>query len=654
MADGPRTSSRLDPSVSWTVMSDAPLLGLSYAREAGLMLAWDDASHVYLLDGSGDRRYESRAPEKIISAAMSDDGTLVALLLAKSRLVLLGPELEPIAERSAPSDATNLTVDSHGRFVAIGTKSTETSLFTRHGKPSVKIETRQPLAHLRFVPGAPMLIGAATFGVLVGIELAEVRLSGGLDAEVVWEEKVGATIGRIACSGDGNMILASCFTHGVQRYDLRGQNEGSYHLGGTAALAVPDFAGRSFVVATTEGELSLLNPAGNVRWKTKLSRAPVGLEFDALGRHLYYGLPTGEICRIDLDGSAPRATTHSPKPGASSVGKARSASVRAPDWTLLMAQNDDQSQTAVLAVLDEPPLIAVYTNSNHPTILSLDGETLCEGPDCPGVGRILRTSPGWIAAATDRNLVLYEARRNTAKRLDLNLIALTHLVIRPDTFGLGIIQERDRLGRATPSGRWIWRQELRSPVEDMAVGAGNLIAVTTDSGHLSIYDGAGEPAGRYEANPPEPLCLVEAPESSPAGVAWITLARRNQILRGHTIDGRVVWESPVPWEGWQLIRMAARVVVAAPDGKALSYDGSGHLRAQTRADESPGDFFPGSDGEPLRISKQGVNLICADLGGRVRWRSVAEVAIGAWGTSASGVAVMLGRDLAWFGPPGRA
>src|SRR4051812_14111975 len=140
MAEGARSPARLDPSLSWTVLTDSPLLGLSYAREAGLILAWDDASHVYLLDGVGDRRYESRAPEKIVSASISDDGTLVALLLARSRLLLLGPELEPIVERAAPSDATNLAVDPHGRFVAVGTKSPETSLFTRHGKPSVKFE----------------------------------------------------------------------------------------------------------------------------------------------------------------------------------------------------------------------------------------------------------------------------------------------------------------------------------------------------------------------------------------------------------------------------------------------------------------------------------------------------------------------------------
>lgn len=652
MADGPRTSSRLDPSLSWTVLTDAPLLGLSFAREAGLLLAWDDASHVYLLDASGDRLYESRAPERIFAASISDDGTLVALLLAKSRFVLLGPELEPITERASPSDASNLAIDPHGRFVAVGTKNPETTLFTRHGKPSVRFETRQPLAHLVFVPGLPMLLGAATYGLLVGVELAEVKLSAGLDVEILWEEKLATSVGRLTCSGDGGIILASCFTHGVQRYDLQGQNEGSYHVGGTASHAVPDFTGRSIAVATTEGELSILNPAGNVKWRTKLPRGPIGLETDALGRFLYYGLPTGEVCRIDLDGSAPKASTLA-RAGAT-TDRPRSGSIRVPDWKVPVAQTEDQAETTVVAVLDKPARIAVFPNSSRMQVFTSKGESRGFAPDCAGVGRILRTAPGWIAAATDRNIVLYDARKGTSHRLDLNLVELTHLVIRPDTFGLATVQERDRIGRATPTGRWIWRHELRSPVEDIAVGVGNLVAVTVETGQLLIFDAAGERAGEYSSDPPEPLALVEAPEESPAGVAWITLARRNQVLRGHTLDGRVVWESPVPWEGWQLQRIETRAVITSPDGTALSYDGSGYLKGQSRADDSIGEFFLGDDGEVLRVARQGVHLICADLTGRVRWRAVADAPLGPMGCGMSGVAAMIGKELAWFRTPVRS
>ena len=45
-----RTPSRLDPTPAWTVLTDAPLRGLGLAREAGTILAWDEADGLYLLD----------------------------------------------------------------------------------------------------------------------------------------------------------------------------------------------------------------------------------------------------------------------------------------------------------------------------------------------------------------------------------------------------------------------------------------------------------------------------------------------------------------------------------------------------------------------------------------------------------------------------
>ena len=48
-----RPQSRLDPTPAWTVLTDAPLRGLALAREAGTILAWDEAEGIYLLDTGG-------------------------------------------------------------------------------------------------------------------------------------------------------------------------------------------------------------------------------------------------------------------------------------------------------------------------------------------------------------------------------------------------------------------------------------------------------------------------------------------------------------------------------------------------------------------------------------------------------------------------
>jgi len=302
-----------------------------------------------------------------------------------------------------------------------------------------------------------------------------------------------------------------------------------------------------------------------------------------------------------------------------------------------------------VAVLDDPPRIAVYTTPGRLSLFSTDGKSLGQAPETVGVGRILRTAPGWIAGASDRQIVLCDARRNTAQRIDLSLVELSHLAVRPDSFGLAVVQDRDRVGRATLAGRWVWKKELRVAVEEMAIGAEGTLAVTTEDGHLLIFDPAGESSDGYKAVPAEPLCLIEAVPGAPYPVAWHTLARRNQVLRGHDPKGRVIWESPVPWEGWQLQRLGPLILVSAPDGRALAFDGAGHLRSQSKAtDSTKNDYGVSATGEPYQVSRQGVHLICAGLDGRVRWRSVAREPIGPLAVGQDGVAVLIGRALSWF------
>jgi hypothetical protein len=642
-----RKSARLDPDLAWTVLTDAPLQGLSFAREAGLIFAWDEGQQLYLLDASGERRSASRAPDRILAGAISDNGALIALLGKGPRLWLLTADLEPIADRPVISEPAALAVDPHGRYVAVASKLNTTQFYNRHGRQAGRFTTRQSLAHLCFVAGQPFLLGTGAYGVILAVELSKEGPTGHLGGEIVWEQALMSNVGRLTATGDGGAILASCFTHGVQRYDLRGHNEGSYHLGGTASHAVPDYAGRTIVVATLEGELAILNGGGNVRWKTALPRAVVGLEFDALGRYLVYGLPTGEISRLDLEGSG-RAAAPTVALSLDSGKGQRSTPIRPPEWTAPVAQTDEQAEAAALAVLDSPPLIAFLTGRNQLQIFTEGGENLGQGPELAGVGRLLRTSPGWIAAATDRNVVLYDARRNTMQRLDLSLVELTHLASRPDTYGLGLVQERDRLGRATPAGRWIWKRELKSAVEDLAIGPGGSTAVTTEAGQLLVFDAAGEPAGAFSSEQGEGLLLTAAPRDAPDPVSWITLSRRFQTLLGHDIRGQVVWETPIPWEGWQLHEVGPLVIVTSADGKCLAYDGAGQLKGQSRDAAPRGVYCLGPTGDAWVVVRQGVHLICTDLSGHVNWRAVADAPLGPLAAGESGVAAMIGRSLAWF------
>ena len=635
-------------------MTDAPLKGMALAREAGSVFAWDDADQLYRVDSLGQFQSVARAPGKILHGAVSDDGSLVAMVGEGARLWLLDGDFELVHDRSSIADPLSIAVDPHGRYVAVSSRMNVVQFYSRHAKLSGKFETRQPLSSMVFVPDRLFMIGTGAYGSLVGIALDARGATGALDGAIVWNEALMSSVGRLATTGDGQMILISCFTHGVQRYDIEGKSEGAYHLGGSAGHAVPDFAGRSIAVSTLEGELAILSGAGNVKWRTTLNRPAIALETDALGRYVIYGQATGEVVRLDLQSSGrpaaavSSARTSASKTSSSSSSKSRvgNASVRVPDWTAEVVQNEDQAEFAVLAVSDEPIRIGVITHRNRLEIFAGDGKRMGQAPEIDGVGRILRTSPGWMAAATDRRIVLCDLKRNLAQRVDVSLAELTHLAILPETYGLAIIQERDRVGRATPAGRWIWKVELPSPVEDLAIDPDGFTAVTTEDGLLRAYNPAGASAGEFRGAPSDPALLIAAPAGSP--LSWLTLARRGQVLRGHERSGRVAWESPVPWEAWQFLAVGSTALVVAPDGRTIAFDVSGHALAQGRADGVPDAFYQGPDERPLRIARQGVHLICTDLGGRVAWRAVADAALGPLATGNAGVAVLIGKSLAWF------
>jgi len=88
-----------------------------------------------------------------------------------------------------------------------------------------------------------------------------------------------------------------------------------------------------------------------------------------------------------------------------------------------------------------------------------------------------------------------------------------------------MVQERDRIGRVTPSGRWVWKSELRSPVEDLAIGPEGFAAATNNDGQIMVFDPSGEPTIQTLFDPSDPPLLIEAPDGSPIGVVWLSLAR---------------------------------------------------------------------------------------------------------------------------------
>src|ERR1700758_3861398 len=160
-----RPSTRLEPSATWTVVTDSPLKGMAFAREAGTILAWDEGNQLYLFDVRGEALSYSRVPSRILAGAISDEGGLIALLVEAENveLLLLDADFSVEQQKPAPSEASFLTLDPHGRYLAVGTRHNVLHLLNRYARPVGRLETIETVAHFGFVADQPVAIAAAAF-----------------------------------------------------------------------------------------------------------------------------------------------------------------------------------------------------------------------------------------------------------------------------------------------------------------------------------------------------------------------------------------------------------------------------------------------------------------------------------------------------------
>ena len=184
------------------------------------------------------------------------------------------------------------------------------------------------------------------------------------------------------------MILASCYTLGIQRFDLAGRNEGPITWAARSSHAVPDFPGRTIAAATLEGELAVMNSAGNVRWRTELPRPVIALEIDPLGRYVDLrprhrrDRPPRPLrrreARIGPPGAAGRGGR---RRRARRCGPSTGGVARRPTGSSRSVETDQQAETAVLAVVDDPPLIALFTSPHRLQLFDTAGQKLGQAPD---------------------------------------------------------------------------------------------------------------------------------------------------------------------------------------------------------------------------------------------------------------------------------
>jgi hypothetical protein len=645
-------ANEIAPQVRWTHLTDAPLVGMVLAREAGLILAWDDSHSLYLLDLAGNRVRSTRTPVPLTLAAMSDDGSQIIAVSKDGDVWWLNRNLEPRLHQGAHRYLIGAALSPFGEYLAVSMNDNHTFVYDCLGRRLTNLLTHRPLRHLLFLVGQPYLIGAAEYGLAGCYEL---------DGEPRWQDALWSSAGHVSASGEGYAILVSCYGHGLQRYGLDGTNEGAYHLGGDVARASIDYDGKTFAAATLEGTLLLVNAAGHILWRQALSRPAREIALDAAGRFILYGLETGEITMLDLAGSAaslrpvPAAasgpkTTHdvSPvllapavaTPSQSSRGAGRQ--LREPTWKVSAFDSESQAETAVMGLIEHPTRVVVFSNRRRVEILGDRGEQIHATDLMAGVGRYLEVDASLVVAATDREIVVYDISANTSTKFFQRCTQLSHLRIDSSAGEIVVIEERDRLSRFDLAGERRWVKTIESPVEHLVLGANRTCAVTTEDGRLIVLDGDKHVVGEYRTMPREVLSAVRL------GSRWITLAGKSQQVRCHELAGSVEWQTTIPTEAWRLARLAGRVIARAAGGRIYVLDSMGKIVLDSTELPSESLLFLNRRDEHCALFCRAGNLMVTDLMGRVQWRHISSETIGPVAAGGAGVACVLGRELVYF------
>lgn len=634
--------------LDWIYQADSAVAAVHLSGESQAILVRENSGRIVAITPEGDIRNVQAAPEAVKLSAADQSGQLVALVMDRTKLVLLDGDLNLIVEKKLHSEPLGLAVDPLGLFVAVSFEGRETQIYTRAGKMAGKFETRQPLARMSFVPGASRLLGCTKFDQFLAVDF-EAESRGQLIPEIAWARNTGVVFGHMHVIGESGKVLASCNVMGLQRLDEEGENEGTYQLGGTVIEASSDYPGRFFLASTLEGSLIAVNVNGTILWEFDRGGPWRHLAIDPLGRYALAASDSGQVVRMDLSTESREGRTHSkPVRVINSSGDSSGPNVRQLSWTARIAGENETGQGYELIVSDNPARIGVLDPKKQLMCFLASGVEAEAVPALGGVGRLIRQRDGWIAAGNDRTLVLVDLARGAIHRPDLDLVQVTHFDMRPTSYGLAIVQEGDRLGRATVAGRWIWRKSLPATAESMVLADDGLIALSLDNGSLIVLDPAGSEVGRWSVGDQEAVLACESAGRHGSNCRWASYSRQERQLRGHSVDGSVLWETQMPFQGWSLVRTGQGVVVSANDGGAVLVNDSGALITKRRAEPGQVIYGTGADGSSvvLRCDRQHIYLTRFD--GTPIWRAGVDNAIEAVALGSSGVAVLAAGQLGFI------
>lgn len=266
------------------------IASVSLSHEARILAVATRRGRISLLSQSGDHLADSPAWEGVSSLVLSHSGEIGAAVVSERHLVCFDRSLKPLWDVEITGRITGLAVAPYGSHIAFATDSERLHIVTVDRREVVKIETRRPVQHLAFLAEKPELLAAGEFG-----QLGRLALSG----TEIWMQQLVNNVGDLSLSEGAGRFFMAAFNHGVQVYDLGGDQLGTFAVDGIPSHVSASAIRSRISVLTLEHRIYWMNFEGEIQWAADMSHdPPLRILTGPLGDRLFIAAQSGRLLHV--------------------------------------------------------------------------------------------------------------------------------------------------------------------------------------------------------------------------------------------------------------------------------------------------------------------------------------------------------------------
>lgn len=286
------TGQGIPPEKRWSFTVEAPLVSMQLAAESGDVLAADASGGLYRIDQRGRLAALTRGFLELNGLAFSDLGNRGTAVTGEQQLCCFDSQLKVAWSIEMPEPVTCVGIDPGGRHIGVALANGQNVVYDVERRLICRFETERPLRVLHFLATEPAIIGAAEYGKIGRYDLA---------GREIWSENVHANIGGVCVTGDGQIVYAAVFNHGIRMFDEDGAACGTYLIEGTAHRLDCSFDTSRLAVTTLERHLYWLDDAGELVFAATLPEDVEQVQCAPLGNGIVCGFASGRLLSLEWD-----------------------------------------------------------------------------------------------------------------------------------------------------------------------------------------------------------------------------------------------------------------------------------------------------------------------------------------------------------------